>query len=62
MAVITLQIDYNLCDACGKCDKVCATRALVLNKATGRLVFKRHKCAGCAACVDVCEKGALSFE
>ena len=59
---MNLKIDIDLCNVCGKCEKVCAMRALILNKATGKLMFNKHKCAGCGACIDECEKGALSFE
>jgi len=49
------------CTTCGRCAKVCSTRALVyvrLPNKTPSLTFYRNKCNSCMKCVDACLFGA----
>ncbi|HVN72694.1 MAG TPA: 4Fe-4S binding protein [Desulfomonilia bacterium] len=52
-------MDYSLCNACGKCAKVCNTHAHEVKE-------KRHthdalRCIGCGLCVKTCPKKAVSM-
>jgi len=51
------EIDYEKCDFCGKCQKVCAYHALaVLPKKV--LLFPKM-CHSCGACARLCPRGAI---
>ncbi len=51
------------CDACGACARVCATRALVVERRedNARIVFSPAACTGCGACAVVCWPRALKL-
>jgi MinD superfamily P-loop ATPase len=56
-------VDESLCDFCGKCQSVCAYKAIaVLRPDTGRsgkvLVFP-ELCHGCGACSYLCPRGCI---
>ncbi|MEE8565387.1 MAG: FAD-dependent oxidoreductase, partial [Candidatus Thermoplasmatota archaeon] len=63
LRTLTASVDSNLCIGCGRCEEVCAYRAI-------RNIFRKDKpiiaevdhdsCASCSACVSVCPTGAIS--
>jgi NADPH-dependent glutamate synthase beta subunit-like oxidoreductase/ferredoxin/coenzyme F420-reducing hydrogenase delta subunit len=60
---LTAEVDKELCISCGRCEEVCAYRAV-------KNVFKKDEipystvdhssCASCSACISVCPTGAIS--
>ncbi|MBU0497231.1 MAG: 4Fe-4S binding protein, partial [Candidatus Thermoplasmatota archaeon] len=60
---ITAKVNPDLCIGCGRCEEVCAYRAIknIINKDTRTLAEVAHNtCASCAACVSVCPAGAIT--
>jgi len=63
LRTIIAKVDQNLCISCGRCEEVCAYRAV-------RNIFRKNKpivaevehnsCASCSACVSNCPTGAIS--
>ena len=65
------EVDYNLCDLCGACVKVCPTEAFGIER-TGdganrrwgehdQFKYKIERCFGCGICPDVCHVDALTM-
>ena len=56
-------VDIDRCIGCGRCEEVCAYKAIrnVLKK-DGRIVAEvvHNSCASCSACVSACPSGAIS--
>jgi uncharacterized protein (DUF362 family)/Pyruvate/2-oxoacid:ferredoxin oxidoreductase delta subunit len=50
----------SLCEACGKCAKICPAQALVLRKKEAS--FNYDNCIRCYCCQEVCPAGAISFK
>lgn len=58
----TIQIDSNLCKACGKCARVCPSNVLVRAESGTILVGNTARCIECGHCVDVCSADAIRHE
>jgi len=65
--VLVPRVNYDKCNYCGKCMKVCAYGAISVLPATGKgskgqvLIFD-HLCHSCGACVLLCQQNAMFFE
>jgi len=60
---LTANVDKDLCIGCGRCEEVCAYRAIknVINKDQRTYAEVGHSsCASCSACVSECPAGAIS--
>lgn len=60
---LTATVDSDLCIGCGRCEEVCAYRAIrnVFNKDKKTVAEVDHdSCASCSACVSVCPTGAIT--
>ena len=60
---LTAYVDKELCIGCGRCEEVCAYRAIknVINKDQRTFAEVAHaSCASCSACVSECPVGAIS--
>ncbi len=53
-------IDDESCVDCGLCTGVCPTQALILDRESFRLKFRRSQCIVCEQCVPTCPVGAIS--
>jgi ferredoxin len=56
--ISVLQIDKNVCDACGTCISVCKENAL---KLIDTLTVDTDMCSLCGECVRVCSFAALAI-
>ena len=45
------------CNACGQCDKYCASKAMTINKRK-KAEINSAKCTGCGQCIAVCQYDA----
>lgn len=54
----TITINENLCDACGKCSRVCKRGAIRMTEESA--VLTDH-CARCGVCIDSCPQGAIDY-
>jgi len=60
---LTAKVDKDLCISCGRCEEVCAYRAVknVIVKDERPFAEVDHdSCASCSACVSVCPSGAIT--
>jgi dihydroorotate dehydrogenase len=48
-----------LCDGCGRCERIGHCHAIVLEDK--KAIVDPHHCTGCSTCRDVCHAGAISF-
>ena len=55
----TARVDDALCNACGRCAKVCNTHAHAV--ADKQHSYDAHRCIGCGLCVKACSKKAVSL-
>ena len=53
-----VEVDYNLCDLCGACVKVCPTEAFKIEK---QFLYSKERCFGCGICPSVCHVDALTM-
>ena len=55
-----VEVDYNLCDLCGACVKVCPTKAfrIVDHK---KFIYLTERCFGCGICPSYCHVDALKM-
>lgn len=51
-------INYEHCDNCGKCARVCPHGAILMN---GRAYIDPIACSGCGGCVSECPNNAIEF-
>ena len=56
---MAIAIDYNLCNGCGRCIKICAYGGIELKD--GKAVLNQ-RCTACGACLDVCKAEAISSD
>ena len=56
---LKLSVDLERCVRCGKCVKVCATGAIMVDEDIFRVDSSR--CNGCGQCVERCRQEALSL-
>ncbi len=54
-----IEVDYNLCDVCGACIKVCPTEAFGIKNS--ELEYKIERCFGCGICPSHCHVNALNM-
>jgi dihydroorotate dehydrogenase (NAD+) catalytic subunit len=52
-------VDYQLCDKCGACVKICVHEALAIKEV---LELDKSKCVRCGLCTQVCPKTALEMK
>jgi ferredoxin len=52
-------VDNDLCNKCGKCERICGYKAVMLNP---NPVFDQQKCYGCWACFNNCPTKAIYTE
>jgi len=60
---LTAKVNKDLCISCGRCEEVCAYRAIknVITKGERTFAEVDHdSCASCSACVSVCPSGAIT--
>jgi adenylylsulfate reductase subunit B len=57
---MSIEINYDLCAACGKCSEVCPGSLIKLknDKAT---IPRPERCWGCASCVKECPTEAIAL-
>jgi len=56
---VCAQVDPELCDGCGRCERIGHCYAIVLEGQ--KAVIDPDQCTGCSTCEDVCHAGAISF-
>jgi len=56
--LITYSVDFELCDECGGCFKVCPTGAVV-GEGKRITAFHEEKCIKCGACLELCKPPAI---
>lgn len=54
-----VEVDYNLCDLCGACIKVCPTEAFKIE--SQRFNYFSERCFGCGICPSYCHVDALKM-
>ena len=55
-------VDEDLCDGCGRCLRICASRALAATKEGKVAVVTPFACVvGCSSCARLCPPGAILF-
>lgn len=53
------KIDVELCEGCGDCVEVCATKAITMVEEKARVA--EDECCECVACVDECRQKAIAM-
>ena len=53
------QVEPELCDGCGRCERIGHCYAIILKDE--KAVVDPRLCTGCSTCQDVCHAGAISF-
>ena len=56
---VSLKVDENLCNGCGKCVEVCVFRGREL--VDGKAKIDQDRCLGCGRCAEVCPTGATTI-
>ncbi|MDP2181373.1 MAG: CPBP family glutamic-type intramembrane protease [Actinomycetota bacterium] len=52
-----LRLDPDVCDRCGRCERVCEARALKVGPSY--IYVDWRACTGCMECVDACDRAAI---
>ena len=55
-----VEVDYNLCDLCGACIKICPTSAFKIEDK--KFVYFIERCFGCGICPSYCHASALNMK
>lgn len=55
------EVDFNACDICGVCVKVCPTEAFSIKDPKSNFIYASERCFGCGICPDVCHVDALKM-
>lgn len=58
MEGVSVSVDTEKCVGCGKCEKICFTKAISIVDGKCEL---DDKCRGCGRCVEVCPQNAISL-
>ena len=58
MEGVNVSVDTEKCIGCGKCEKICFTKAISI--VDGKCVLD-DKCRGCGRCVEICPQDAISI-
>src|SRR6056297_1737530 len=53
------EIDYDKCDSCRVCEKLCRFSAISFNKEEKRVIIDEIACEGCSLCEIACPKKAV---
>ncbi len=53
--------DGKKCILCGKCEKVCATKALRIDKENRKWYIYPGNCIKCFRCINICPKNAIKI-
>jgi len=53
------QVEPELCDGCGRCERIGHCYAITLEDQ--KAIVDPRRCTGCSTCQDVCHAGAISF-
>ncbi len=59
---MTPEIDYSICNNCGKCIDVCKHNVLKTRKQDGQLkvyAIQPENCTGCSECAENCPLGCI---
>ena len=56
-----LKFTDTLCDACGKCIKICPAEAIQLKPGDNKITIDRGLCTDCGKCIETCYTGALGY-
>ena len=56
---VVAQVDPDLCDGCGRCERIGHCYAITLKDE--KAIVDLSLCTGCSTCQDVCHTGAISF-
>lgn len=54
-----VEVDYNTCDLCGACIKVCPTEAFKIENR--QFIYSSERCYGCGICPSYCHVNALKM-
>ena len=55
------EFDAGRCTLCGECLSRCPSRAIVMDKAAGKIGFNVDECIFCALCEDICPVSAVQM-
>lgn len=59
--MLAIEFDYNKCDKCGKCIKICCNSNVIETNEQGFPYYKNiHKCISCGHCVSICPQNAIN--
>jgi len=59
LAIQKRRIDKATCLYCGKCQKICPTQAITINKETKTATISSYACIQCNQCQDACPKKSI---
>lgn len=60
MEGLSVNVDEDLCEGCGKCVEVCVFRGMELVDGVAKV--DQERCLGCGRCAEVCPTGASTIE
>ena len=55
------EINYKLCIGCCDCEKICASRVIIKDQASGKIQIKHEDCIRCFCCHEVCRVSAINI-
>lgn len=59
MEGVNVSVNNDKCIGCGKCEKICFTKAIKM--VDGKCTIDDHQCRGCGRCVNECDSDAISI-
>jgi Fe-S-cluster-containing hydrogenase component 2 len=60
MKGVTVSVNEDLCEGCGKCMAVCAFKGRKM--VNGKAQMDQERCLGCGRCADACPTGATTIK